>query len=128
MREPSPAGFNGLRILLTAAVFLVLLAVSGRGFGVRRGDLWKLVLIGFLGNSIYQVLFIRAMSLTSASNTSLILSMSPIFVALLGLVFRVERIPWAAWLGIAVSFAGLYFVITRQHGGLSFGPLVVAAE
>ena len=120
LRELSPGGFNGLRILLTALVFLVLLAVSGTGFGVARGDLWKLVLIGILGNAVYQVLFIKAMSLTTASNTSLILSMSPIYVALLGALFRVERIHWAAWLGIAVSFAGLYFVITRQNGGLSF--------
>ena len=120
LRELSPAGFNGLRILLTAVIFLVLLAVSGKGFGVVRGDLWKLVLIGFLGNAVYQVLFIKAMSLTTASNTSLILSMSPIYVALLGALFRIERIHWAAWLGIAVSFVGLYFVITRQNGGLSF--------
>jgi drug/metabolite transporter (DMT)-like permease len=122
LKELQPAGFNGLRILLTALIFLVILAVSGKGFGVARGDLWKLILIGFFGNAVYQVLFIRAMSLTTASNTSLILSMSPLFVALLGAVFRIERIHWAAWLGIVISFLGLYFVISRQHGGPSFTP------
>ena len=128
LRELSPAGFNGLRILLTAVVFLVILAFSRQGFGVARGDLWKLVLIGFFGNAVYQVLFIKAMSLTTASNTSLILSMSPIYVALLGAVFRIERIHWAAWLGIAVSFAGLYFVISRQHGGPSFSSESAAGD
>lgn len=122
LRELSPAGFNGLRILLTALVFLVLLAFSGKGFGVAKRDLWKLILIGFFGNAVYQVLFIKAMSLTTASNTSLILSMSPIYVALLGALFRIERIHWAAWLGIGVSFLGLYFVIAQQHGGPSFSP------
>jgi drug/metabolite transporter (DMT)-like permease len=128
LRELSPAGFNGLRILLTALIFLALLAFSGKGFGVARGDLWKLVLIGFFGNAVYQVLFIRAMSLTTASNTSLILSMSPIYVALLGAIFRIERIHWAAWLGIAVSFTGLYAVIAQQHGGPSFSSQSAAGD
>jgi drug/metabolite transporter (DMT)-like permease len=120
LRELSPAGFNGLRILFSALVLVALVAVSGKGFGVTRGDLWKLVLIGFAGNAVYQVLFIKAMSSTTASNTSLILSMSPIYVALLSAVFRIERIPWAGWLGIVISFLGLYFVIAEQHGGPTF--------
>jgi drug/metabolite transporter (DMT)-like permease len=128
LRELSPAGFNGLRILLTALIFLGILAVSGEGFGAARSDLWKLALIGFFGNAVYQVLFIKAMSLTTASNASLILSMSPIFVALLGLVLRIERIHWAAWLGIVVSFLGLYFVISRQHGGPSFSAASAAGD
>lgn len=128
LRELSPAGFNGLRILLTALVFLALLAFSGRGFGVARGDLWKLVLIGFFGNAVYQVLFIKAVSLTTASNTSLILSMSPLYVALLGAVLRIERIHWAAWLGIVVSFLGLYFVVSQQRGGPSFSPASASGD
>jgi drug/metabolite transporter (DMT)-like permease len=128
LRELSPAGFNGLRILLTSLIFLGILAVSGEGFGAARSDLWKLALIGFFGNAVYQVLFIKAMSLTTASNTSLILSMSPIYVALLGLVLRIERIHWAAWMGIAVSFLGLYFVISRQHGGPSFSAASAAGD
>jgi len=120
LRELSPAGFNGLRILLTAALFLLLLAVSGRGFGIQKGDIGKLFVIGVVGNAVYQVLFIRAMSLTTASNTSLILSLSPVFVVLLGVLLRVERIHWAAWAGIAISLGGLYLVITRQNGGLHF--------
>jgi drug/metabolite transporter (DMT)-like permease len=128
LRELSPSGFNGVRILLTALVFLGLLAVSGKGFGVARKDLWKLVLIGFAGNTVYQALFIRAMSLTTASNTSLILSMSPIFVALLGALFRIERIPWTAWLGIGISFLGLYLVISRQNGGPSFSAASMSGD
>ena len=60
------------------------------------------------------------MSLTTASNTSLILSMSPVFVALLGVLFRIERIHWAAWLGIVISFVGLYLVISRAGRRLRF--------
>jgi len=120
LRELSPVGFNGLRLLLTAVIFLILLALSGEGFRVEKKDAWKLLLIGVAGNTLYQVLFIRGVSLTSASNTSLILSISPIFVALLSALFGIERIHWAAWMGILISFSGLYLIITGLNGGLHF--------
>jgi len=120
LRELTPGGFNGLRLLLTAVLFLVLLAISGQGFRLEKKDAWKLLLIGVAGNTLYQVFFIKAISLTSASNTSLILSMSPIFVALLSALFGMERIHWAAWLGILISFVGLYLIITKQNGGFHF--------
>jgi drug/metabolite transporter (DMT)-like permease len=116
LREMSPEGFNGLRLALTAVLFLSLLKVSGQGFRCERGDLWKLALIGILGNAFYQILFIGGLNRTTASNTSFILSISPVIVALLSGVFRIERIHWAAWLGIFISVAGLYLVITGDGG------------
>lgn len=120
LREMSPAGFNGVRLVLTAVVFLALLAFSGEGFRLGKGDLWKLALIGMAGNGFYQVLFINGLSLTTASNTSFILAISPALVAVLGVLFRIEKIHWAAWLGIFVSLAGLYLVIGNGGGSLRF--------
>jgi drug/metabolite transporter (DMT)-like permease len=118
LRELSPQGFNGLRMLVTAGLLLGLLGLSGQKFdGLVRADLWKLAVLGIMGNAVYQVLFIGAMSRTTASNTSFILALSPIFVALLSAVLRIERIHWAAWLGIFVSFAGLYLILSRADGG-----------
>jgi drug/metabolite transporter (DMT)-like permease len=119
-RELTPEGFNGVRLLLTAGIFLLILAASGQGFRLESKDFWKLLAIGLSGNTLYQLLFIRGMSMTSASNTSLILSMSPIFVALLSALLRIEKIPWPAWAGIMVSFFGLYLVMTQQNGGIHF--------
>jgi drug/metabolite transporter (DMT)-like permease len=127
LRELSPRGFNGLRLLVTAVLLLGLLGLSRRKFrGVVRADLGKLALIGIMGNAVYQVLFIGAMSRTTASNTSFILSTSPIFVALLSALLRIEKIHWAAWLGIFISLAGLYLVISRMNGG--FDPGSVSAH
>jgi drug/metabolite transporter (DMT)-like permease len=120
MRELTAGGFNGLRLLLTAVIFLVLLAISGQGFRLQRNDVWKLLAIGVAGNTVYQLFFIRGMSLTSASNSSLILSMSPIFVALMSSALGIERIHWSAWMGILISFCGLYWIVAGQNGGLHF--------
>ncbi|MGA2586642.1 MAG: DMT family transporter [Candidatus Aminicenantales bacterium] len=120
MRELTAGGFNGLRLLLTAVIFLVLLAISGQGFRLQRNDGWKLLAIGVAGNTVYQLFFIRGISLTSASNSSLILSMSPIFVALMSSALGIERIHWSAWMGILISFCGLYWIVAGQNGGLHF--------
>jgi len=120
LRDMSPGGFNGLRLILTSVLFLAVAAASRARFRFERGDLLKLAAIGIVGNAVYQIVFIRGVSLTSASNTSLILSMSPLFVALLSAALRIERIHWAAWLGIVVSVGGLYLVIAGRAGGLDF--------
>jgi len=120
LREMTPAGFNGVRLILTAVIFLAIMAVSGESFRVAKGDLWKLALIGMAGNGLYQVLFINGLSRTTASNTSFILAMSPVMVALLGVLLRIEKIHWTAWVGIFVSLAGLYLVIGAGHDGFRF--------
>jgi len=118
LREMTPNAFNGWRLLLTGVLFVILLAASGEGFRVSRRDLVGLALLGIAGNTIYQAIFIHGIHATTAANTSLILSTSPIFVALIGAVLRIERIPPVAWAGIVVSFAGLYLVIALRNGGL----------
>jgi len=120
LREFSPGGFNGVRLLLTALVFCLLMGLAKERFAVSRKDFWKLLAIGVAGNTIYQLLFIHGVSLTTASNSSLILSTSPIFVALMSAGLRIERIHWAAWGGIFISFFGLYLVIAERNGGLRF--------
>lgn len=120
LRELSPGGFNGVRLLLTALIFCMLMGIFKESFAVSRKDFWRLLAIGVAGNTIYQLLFIRGVSLTTASNSSLILSTSPIFVALMSAGLRIEKIHWAAWGGIFISFFGLYLVIAGQNGGLRF--------
>ena len=120
LRELTPGGFNGMRLFITAAFFVVLVAFSRDTFRIERRDILGLAAVGIAGNAIYQILFIHGVSLTTASNTSLILSISPVFVALLSAVLGIERIHWAAWLGILISFSGLYLVIAGGNGGLRF--------
>jgi drug/metabolite transporter (DMT)-like permease len=128
LRELTPGGFNGVRMIMTSLLFFVLLVFSGEGFRIERRDFWKLAAIGITGNALYQIAFIHGVSLTTASNTSLILSTSPVFVALLGSLLRIERIHWAAWLGILVSFTGLYMVIAAQDGGIRFSSANIRGD
>ncbi len=117
LREFPPHAFNAVRLGLASLVYLVLLGFSREGFLPPRGDGWKTAVLGLLGISFYQVFFIRAISMTSASMTSIIMATTPIFIALLSSAIGQERISWAGWLGIGISFAGFLLVVSSPEGG-----------
>lgn len=113
----SPQAFNSLRLAGSALLLFGFLLARGESLRVGGRDLLIVIILGILGNFCYQVLFIKGVNLTSASNTSLILATSPIFIALMSSALRIERISWPGWVGIGISFLGLYLVISQQAGG-----------
>jgi drug/metabolite transporter (DMT)-like permease len=120
LREFSPFAFNGIRLAFASAVLILILIISKQGFGVEKRDLWKLIILGIIGNTVYQVLFIQGINLTTASSTAIIMAMTPVSVALLSSLLKHERLHWVAWLGIVLSFIGFYLVLTEQPGTFIF--------
>lgn len=111
--------FNFLR-LAGASIFLLLLAMAkGEKLLIPPMAIFRLIFIGFLGNTLYQIFFIKGINLTTASNASLIMTSSPIFIALLSTLWRHERLSFPGWVGLFVSLFGLYLVITQRSGGFS---------
>jgi drug/metabolite transporter (DMT)-like permease len=119
LREFSPHGFNGPRLVFASLLLLIFLWRKEGRLSVRRTDLPRLVALGIMGNTLYQLLFINGISRTTASSTSLVMTMTPIFIALLSAVFIHERIHWAGWLGIFMAFFGLYLVLFGSTGSFS---------
>ncbi len=120
LREFSPLGFNGIRLFFASFVLIIALFLSRQGFSLAKSDILKVFLLGIIGNTAFQLLFIHGINWTSASKTSVVMAMTPVFVALLSTLLKHERIHWAGWLGIAISFIGFYFVITKQVGTFHF--------
>jgi drug/metabolite transporter (DMT)-like permease len=118
LRELSPHAFNAIRLVFASAACLALLAFGRGRFKLARGDGWKAVGLGILGITAYQLFFIQGISRMNASPASIVMATSPVFIALLSTALGQERIPWAGWLGIAVSFAGVAFVVAGENGGL----------
>jgi len=118
--EFSPLAFNGLRMTFASLILLLVLFFTKQGLGVAKKDIGKLVILGIIGNTVYQLLFIHGINLTTASNTSIIMAMTPASVALLSSIFKHEKIHWVAWFGIALSFVGFYLVIAKQPGSFVF--------
>lgn len=111
--------FNWLRLFGASVLLFLFLLLRGESLSLSRSEFWRIIFLGFLGNTFYQVLFIEGINLTTASNASLIMTSSPVFIALLSTWFRVESLPREGWVGIFLSFLGLYLVITQRTGGLT---------
>lgn len=120
LRELSPLAFNGIRMTFASAVLVGLLHLTKQGLRVPKEDIGRLIVLGIVGNTIYQLLFIHGLDLTSASSTAIIMAMTPASVAVLSSLFKHEKVHWVAWLGIVLSFVGFYLVITEQPGTFVF--------
>lgn len=107
--------FNGARMLLAAAALAALALV--RSPRVGRRDVVALLLLGVLGNGVYQYLFVQGVALTRAGNAALVLAATPAVVALLGRVRGVERIGAGAAAGIALSIAGIGLIVLGTAQG-----------
>ena len=120
LREFSPLAFNGIRLLFASLILIIALFVRGEGFSVAKSDIPKILFLSIIGNTAFQLLFMHGLNWTTASNTSVIMAMTPVFVVILSVFLKQEKIHWAGWLGIVISFIGFYFIITKQVGTFHF--------
>jgi len=118
--EFSPVAFNGIRLFFASLILIIVLFVRGEGFSLAKSDIPKILFLSIIGNTAFQLLFIHGLNWTTASNTSVIMAMTPVFVALLSVFLKQEKMHWAGWLGIVISFIGFYFIITKQVGTFHF--------
>jgi drug/metabolite transporter (DMT)-like permease len=106
----TPLAYNGVRVSL-AALTLVAIGASLRIRWPSRRDVLTLLLLGMLGNGLYQLLFIEGVAHTRAGNAALVLAATPAFVALVGWLRGVERIRRRAMIGIGISIVGIALVV-----------------
>lgn len=117
LRDIDPHAFNSVRLTLASLAYLVVLAVRPSAVRALKRDIWKIAGLGLLGITAYQVFFIKAISIMNASAAAVVMGTSPIFIALLSTAVGQEKIHWAGWLGILLSFAGFFLVVSGQNGG-----------
>ena len=119
LREIPPLPYNGVRLLLAAAVLVAWLLLTEKNLRLRRQDLPKILVLSFSGYTLYQFLFIYGIDLTTASNTAVIFGSTPIMISLLSSFFKHEKITPLGWLGIGLGFFGIYLVISGRAGGFA---------
>ncbi len=88
---------------------------------IRRGDWLKIFLGGFVGLFLFIFLFIMSLRYGSAIDISIILTLPPMFVILIGVLFLHKRPSITEYLGVAISFVGAVIVIAGGYGQGSAG-------
>ncbi len=106
----APLAYNAVRIVMAVVALVVIGRLRSQEMPSRR-DVMALMTIGVLGNGVYQLCFIEGLARSRAGTVALMLAGSPAFVAIVGRLFRVERVGARGWMGIAMQLVGIGFVV-----------------
>jgi len=106
-RYIEPLAYNGARIVLGASAALFALTVWRRREHAVTPHRVRLVLLGMLGNGLYQFFFIEGLARTRVATAVLLMASTPAVIAMLGRARGVERIASRGWLGIALQLSGV---------------------
>ncbi len=102
---------------MVAFLGVVLLLMRGRGAlaSVRAVGVAGVISGACLAVQIY--CFILALTNTTAANTFVLMSLSPLTAALAGLLFLRERIAWHTWAAIGCALVGIVIMFGEGLGG-----------
>jgi drug/metabolite transporter (DMT)-like permease len=121
--EIPPLPFTAVRFVAASLLLWVVLRLVEGPAAEPRGGIKRLVILGLIGNTCYQLAFTVGLSKTTATNSALILSTVPTVVALFAGALGLERITPKMWLGIALGTLGVVLVIATRGVGFDVKTL-----
>ena len=124
-----PMAFTGLRVGVCAIVLMGIVLWQKKPWPASR-DVIALILLGVVGNGLYQLMFVVGVSRTRAGNAALIVAAAPGFIAVASRLRGIERASRRVLSGIALSILGVGFVVlgsstTTQQDTTFLGSLLV---
>ena len=112
-------GLVGFRVGVSAFFFVIVQIIRRRFWLRERVDYLKLAGISFLAVTFNQLLFTTGLSLTKASNTSLISVTIPIFALTAGYILGTEILKPLKIIGILLACAGVVLLIDPRNASFS---------
>jgi drug/metabolite transporter (DMT)-like permease len=120
--EFSPLAFAAVRFLAATGGMVLLLTLLRRPLRVARRDLLRAAAVGVFHVGLYQIFFSTGLRYTTATNSILIINISPVITALMVWLTRAEPITWRQGAGIALAMLGT-LTLTQAGGALASGHL-----
>lgn len=97
--------------LVGGAILMWLASLFMKCAKIQKDDWLKLILGGAIGLFLFIFLFILSLKYGNPIDISIIMTLPPIFVILIGVIFQKKRPSWIEYLGVVVSFIGAAIVI-----------------
>lgn len=113
LAEVSPITVIFTRFAIGVAVLYLILAFRRAPLVPPRDAVPMLLVMGFVGVFVHQLLQSYALTMTSAVNTGWLIGITPIWSALFAAAFLRERFGAIKVAGLVVGFLGALIVITR---------------
>ena len=118
LSEMLPLTFNALRFSLASILLVLVLSISEGGFLLDKKDLKGILILGLIGHTLYQYLFINGIARTTASLSALMMATCPVFVALLSLMIEKKMPSWKVLVGALLSLMGVFLLVYGFHPNL----------
>ncbi len=128
LAEIRPMAFNPVRFVVASGVVWAVLRRRGPIPLPERPDVPRVLALGFLGNLLYQLLFISGIDHTRAGNASLLLAGTPILTALLSAAVGHERVGPRVWGGVLLTLAGMALVVRFGSGEVGLDRATLAGD
>jgi drug/metabolite transporter (DMT)-like permease len=119
--EIPPLAFTAIRFVVGSLLLWLLLVRVEPDRSLPRTLRFRLLLLGLIGNTVYQLCFITGLSRTTATNTALILATMPTVVTVVSGLLGHERIPPKQYAALALATVGVFVVIAAHGFHLSRG-------
>jgi drug/metabolite transporter (DMT)-like permease len=119
-----PLAFTAVRFLLASLLLWVVLRLTEGPLALPTATFRQLVVLGVVGNTLYQLTFILGLAHTTATNSSLLLSTMPTVVAVFAGALGLERVTARMGWGIALGTLGVALVIAARGVGFSAGTMM----
>ncbi len=121
-----PLAFTGIRFTLASVLLVPLVRRMEGSASLPRGALPRLIVLGIVGNTLYQLSWISGLERTTASNSALILASMPTIVALMAVALRLEPFRPRVLGGVLVATLGVVLVVAAR--GTGFGAATMAGD
>lgn len=116
----SPVGLYSIRAICAAAIFWILSIFTPKE-KVDRKDFVKLLAASVTGFLVPQLSFLMAIPITTPMGCSIITATQPIYTMFIAAWALKEPITFKKAGGVALSFAGILFLIFNSMGGNASG-------
>lgn len=120
--------FSAIRFLVASLCLWIIVRLREPRAATPRPVLWRLVGLGIVGNTIYQIAFMTGLTMTTATNSSLLVASTPMAVIVLGRLLGVERPNRAMWAAVLLGTAGVVLVVLSKGGGAAFGGATILGD
>lgn len=105
-----PYGFIFLRIS-SAAVLFWLLSLFYPSEKIEKTDILRFIACGLFGMTINMLMFFKGLSLSTPINSSVVITLVPVILLIMSVIFLREKISWRKYLGIGLGLFGALFLI-----------------
>lgn len=110
----SPLWAAALRFVLGATLMLIIAGIRREDlFGLLRRNAAAYLLLGFVGITLFNLLFFFGLQTTSANNGALIMAINPLLTTLLAAMFLGERPTLRHLVALPVALLGVAIVISQ---------------